>query len=479
MRRCLHKSLRNIITGVLVAAALAAAPVRAAASGGETPPSDVRVMVNGRPLAMDVPPLVVEGRVLVPLRAVAEALGARVAWDEPTGRIWLRSGDVLVALGAGERVATINGRSVPLAVPPVVRAGRTLVPLRFVGEALGASVGWSPVERTVSVERVFPIREIGFEEKEGKVFLTIRAGGPAPYHVAVPAGDSGDAAGEAFAAAARIVIDIPYAEVPPELRVLAVGRAGVRAVRAATLEGSPPTARLLVELERPVAWRVVEGDAKGNLVLDIAPAPQDGDPAGEAPTLAPGALSGRVIALDPGHGGQDPGAIGPGGTAEAEVVWDVVRVLKDLLQAEGARVVVTRAEGRGPDLYARAALANREKADAFVSIHLNAAETQSPAGTETYCHPAGGEGCRLAAALQRRLVAGLGRADRGVLTADFVVLRETAMPAALVELAYVSNPEEEGLLAAPDFRRRAAASILEGLRDFFAPLRPIPPASAI
>jgi len=130
---------------VLVLTALAQ-PARAAAGG-------IQVFVNGQRLSLDVSPVVQDGRTLVPLRAITEGLGAEVDWDGATGTVTVSLDGLVVTLTPGRREAAINGRPVLLDVAPANVGGRTLVPLRFIGEAFGAKVGWYGEARVISVSR--------------------------------------------------------------------------------------------------------------------------------------------------------------------------------------------------------------------------------------------------------------------------------------------------------------------------------------
>lgn len=129
--------------------ALAAPPMSTAASSG------IRLVVDGRPLAVDPPPLLVDGRVLLPLRAVGEALGAEVAWDARTRAVTVRRGDRVARMMVDRRLACLGEGCTEahlLDVPPLLRDGRTRVPLRFAALALGARVTWDASARTVSVD---------------------------------------------------------------------------------------------------------------------------------------------------------------------------------------------------------------------------------------------------------------------------------------------------------------------------------------
>ncbi len=114
---------------------------------------DLNVTVDGRLLAFDVDPVIIEGRTLVPLRGVFEALEATVTWDEATRTVTARRGDTTVTLPIGSRFPLVNGVSVELAVPGFIINGRTMVPARFIAESLGAEVDWNEHTRTVVITR--------------------------------------------------------------------------------------------------------------------------------------------------------------------------------------------------------------------------------------------------------------------------------------------------------------------------------------
>lgn len=111
----------------------------------------VSVVVDGRIVAFDQPPAVIGGRLLIPLRGVFERLGARVLWQPESRQVVARRGPTTILLQPGNRYAWVNGRAVTLDAPPLVLQGRVLVPLWFVSEALGADVDWDAATRTVSV----------------------------------------------------------------------------------------------------------------------------------------------------------------------------------------------------------------------------------------------------------------------------------------------------------------------------------------
>lgn len=194
------------------------------------------------------------------------------------------------------------------------------------------------------------------------------------------------------------------------------------------------------------------------------------------PPAAPARIQ-ALVCLDAGHGGSDSGAVGPGGTREKDVTLKVTLKLKELLQAKGMRVVMTRTtdvDVIGPDaspyeeLSGRAEVANRNLANIFVSIHCNSFTTANAHGTETHCFPGSREGRRLASGIQNQLVAFVGSAEnRGVKETDFAVLRYTDMPAVLVELFFLSNPEQEEALKSEATQGKFADAIAAGVVTYF------------
>ncbi len=165
------------------------------------------------------------------------------------------------------------------------------------------------------------------------------------------------------------------------------------------------------------------------------------------PLLA-GGLTGKKLCIDPGHGGSDPGAVGPTGLKEKDVTLRVATVLKNCLVEYGtASVKMTRSTDIYLSLSQRCQIANNWGANRFISVHFNSCSTPSVNGTETYYYTYGSSYSKsLATCLQNRLVQALGLANRGVKTASYYVLKYTNMPAALTESSFISNPYEEARL---------------------------------
>lgn len=176
-------------------------------------------------------------------------------------------------------------------------------------------------------------------------------------------------------------------------------------------------------------------------------------------------LEAAVIVLDPGHGGDDPGA---GGTSvsETDLCWDLSRRIAARLSAAGADVHLTRTADEGPDGSERARRANKTDADLFVSVHLNAHTEASAGGASTYYFSGSRAGEELAEMIQQRLLK-LGLRDCRSHARSYSVLKETRMPAVLVEPVFISNPDEAARIQAPEFRDDVADAIVAAINDYF------------
>ncbi|MGB9780852.1 N-acetylmuramoyl-L-alanine amidase family protein [Caldanaerobacter sp.] len=170
-----------------------------------------------------------------------------------------------------------------------------------------------------------------------------------------------------------------------------------------------------------------------------------------------------LIAVDPGHGGKDPGAV-VGDYKEKDINLNVALKLRDILIKKGIDVIMTRDKDETVDLQQRCDIANKAHANYFISIHCNSFKDPSANGTETYAYPGSIDGRNLAQYVQNEIVKTLGTKDRGVKYEKFYVLKYTYMPAILVELAFMSNPDDLKLLLEKD--SIFAEAIAVGIEDF-------------
>jgi len=487
------------------------------------------------------------------LEDVARIVGGKVRRASGGDRASLVVRQKSVEVRRDRSQVRVDGRVLALSAPTRLRQGTWLVPGDLLVRALPAVLGTgvqvavsatAPPARSVSVvsapsQAPAPatpavLRDAGSPAR----------GAPSPEPVAAPSpdGEPGPPAaardGGRKAAVKTERLELRYRSYPTYTRVVLEGEtpleprlveqggglvvalvgmkaSGPRPVRAvrdgliASLEltesrGAPA---LRVAFERAPATRKVYRLADPpRLVLDF----YRSKPASVAAARA-GPVGLRTIVIDPGHGGHDPGAVGPGGFQEKELTLDVARRMAALLQEDpGVKVVLTRARDQFLALRERTRLANREKADLFLSIHVNAAPGVTASGAETYFlsseatdnaaraaaafenkvidlegSSGGGargllrsilwdltqsefqqESSRLAEVLQNGLDRALRLPSRGVKQAPFYVLGGAAMPAVLVEIGFITNPQEEQRLRDDGYRDRIARALAAGVAAY-------------
>lgn len=187
------------------------------------------------------------------------------------------------------------------------------------------------------------------------------------------------------------------------------------------------------------------------------------------PTLATLALKGKVIVLDAGHGGTDPGAVG-NGIYEKNIVLDSVARTAALLKAQGATVVLSRPDDVFKTLDQRVTFANNSGAHLFISFHANAGAS-SASGIETW-HSVNkasnvSQGRELAYDIQNRMIAATGAVNRGVKSGDFYVIKYTKMPSVLLELGFITNASDASKMNTASYRQTLATAVTNGVLDYF------------
>lgn len=294
---------------------------------------------------------------------------------------------------------------------------------------------------------------------------------------------------------ARTYVDLEGVDVGTVAKETPLGGIVTRIVAEPAAKGT----RIALDLSGPAYRRVFHLLEPFRVVIDIAQQPPGSGPRGKERTV-------ERIALDPGHGGNDPGASGPSGVKEKDVTLAVAHKVAPILSRLGIQVALTRDDDRYVTLEERTARANAFGADLFVSIHCNAAENRTRRGVETYVldtttsdmagrvaarenatsQAASNEvaqllasmrladqatrSTRLAELLQRAGMASLSPysdvVDGGVHRAAFYVLVGARMPAVLFETSYISNPVEEQRLGSADYQQRLADGIANAIKAY-------------
>jgi len=510
------------------------------------------VILNNQQLNFDVPPIIENGRTLVPLRAIFEAMGATVTWNDTTNTITATKGSTTVILPIGSTAPTVNGEVYKLDVPAKIIDNRTLAPLRFVGEAFGGNVGWDENNSTIYIQAPAKDGSVVVAATVGNDTVNIRNGPNRTFaniDTAIPGerlavlgqqdGWYQVSRGAKTGWVAGWVVDVNWQEAVP------VATAPTPVIKEPTQVTTVPTTPIVtlnsitgvdrkafgnsgenitISSNAPLNYTSTQNGTRLEVVLNnvligqaqasykydsrmvssmgfqkkivgsqsqtvftlttkktakFSIGPDDGGFSLnilliDQSEIQPGI---PMVVLDAGHGGRDPGTNGYN-LYEKDASLAVVLKVGEILNQKGIKVVYTRKDDSAldadttVDLNLRSTMANIYNAALFVSVHCNAWSSPDPSGTETYYYAPleiprlymqKDERSKLATCLQQSLVAKLGRNDRGVKQDNLAVLRQTEMPSALVEMAFISNPVEGELLKQEQFRNLAAQAIADGI----------------
>ena len=323
----------------------------------------------------------------------------------------------------------------------------------------------------------------------------------------------------------RLVIDLPETRLPPQWNQYNVSVSDGRLQMIQVTQSQPKRVQVTLALQAIQDYRITVQSAPHRVTVELLDTvttvhpstrtaqqsttrASPAEPSAQA-ALAPRAHRTPIICIDPGHGGHDPGALGPTGLEEKTVVLQVAKELQQLIQQEMPqyRVVLTRDQDVFVPLAERARMANEQQAQVFISIHTNSSPHHEASGIETWylSFAASARAKKIAArenmmseqqlstlelilrdlhetdrinqsavlaqstqsALAEHMAAHYpGVMPRGVEGAPFAVLHRTTMPSVLVETAFISNPQEEARLRTSQYQRALAKGILRGLRQF-------------
>ncbi len=515
----MRKSLTAILIICMTVVLIPLAGLTAHAEEGETNP---RIYVDGQKIETDVDPYIVNDRTLVPVALIVNYLGGTSLWDGPTQSVTLTHGDIVIQLKIGSPVLTVNGLEQVLDVAPelkVVKTGgdgaRTMVPLRFVAETFNFRVGWDGDSTTVYIETgasqgtdITTVRSVylfanQIYADQLYTYVTINADKSLREAMVLE---------HTLTSPDRYYIDFDktvFADTVPEAQTQDVGTSFVTGVRVRSNDDG--TARLVVDLAAAQMPKVSFSDTGNEMTLSFL---ESRNPASVATpvtpvtpvepssgqTWTPGSndsvtvtdtrkydtvsmytpfSDGRlVVCIDPGHGSTTGGKRSfDNSLMEWEFNRSVAYKLKSVLESNGIECVMTVAQDdrTDPALATRVAVANSDKnIDLFVSIHANAYGTgwNSANGWEVYCYQKGGVSERAAKYVEASKVASIPEIrDRGVKTAAFYVIKNTEMPAILIEHGFYTNKSEVEYLKSDAFRDRFAQSDAAGIINFFNSFR--------
>ena len=443
------------------------------------------IVVDGKKLDLTVGARVetVDGHVIIPIRIVTENLGFQVGWDAQNRGVSIAEGSRTINLTVGSKSALVDGVEKSLLVAPVLKNGVTGVPLRFVSEQMGMIVEWNDTTKTVSVNRPAPtaddsvtvtVDDISLNDRQ----LKIAVGGKVEPKVFTMSGPE------------RIVIDLPGTSLSRALEdrssqkgVVSIANSSeIAGVRYALFSSSPSTVRVVMDLNSASPYAVTRGSA-GEVLVELTgentptqgtdiPGPVAPGAGPQLPPVIqpepPPVVSGKkLIVIDAGHGGRDPGTIGI--TNKQEKVFNLniaLKIQKLLANDPNMEVVFTRIDDTFIELGDRAPVANKLNADAFISIHANSVKNAPSAnGTESYYYEEASKS--FTQIIHKHLLEATGFRDRGVKQAGWKVLRDANMVSVLLETGFLSNAAEEAKLFTDDMQQRIAQGVVNGLKEYF------------
>ena len=483
MRKNWHRSALFFFFCMLGTFGFLAVPVFIHAVGE----SAVTIQIDGVAIDPPVDPVIREERTLVPARAIFEAMGGQVSWNGDIGEVIVTLDRNEVRLLIGKKDTYVNDQRKTLDVPAAIIDGSTMIPIRFVAESIGAKVDWDNDSRTIRIEsppeptniKIGHIRVVELDQGVQVVisgdqrihdFKNFVLQNPNRFVIDIPSAE---------------LFDSLSAALPMQSRKIDGVEGIFSQVRFAQFE--PEVVRVVLDLEQEHLGSVsLSEDQKSLLVnFDRKKPTRDAEFYG-LPKLDWKASLKHVV-IDPGHGGSDTGAIGyQNGKAvlyEKNLNLDIAQRLTQYLSAAGVRTTMLRDSDTSILLADRPHMANLMRADLLVGIHNNDYKPNRQAsGTEVYftnlnqdLSRYGISSKRLAQLTQSELVPALGTIDRQIRNGETLsVIRRAKMPAIIVEGVYLSNANDLALALTDAYRenyaKATATAIIKALNESVSPV---------
>lgn len=468
--------------------------------------------VDGKSLSCEVPPIVFNDYSVVPARDVFEHLGAEVGWNSRTEQVTVNYGRTQILMTINQTTVFKDGQTQKMPIAPKIINGKTMIPVRYVSEALGFDVNFDSKTDTISITTKKTTTNIPTNPStstpavNAAVIKTVKHTSDTKKFTAVYTLSSKPEKRDAslYKEPDRLVVDlynttrdvkisdtkhesdfvtqIRYGQHEDKLRIVfdltdahkySVSLSGTKLT--VTVEpGKNSTNSNQTDKNGTNIDKDYEKDEDDN-------PNEDADPSNPAESEIPVIEidPSRSITIDPGHGGSDPGAVytEEDGTLyrEADINLAVALKVRDILEANGVHVVMTRTKDVTVELRSRPELANSEKTALFLSVHTNSVEANEEAnGFETWGsletgRPlAGVTDKSFASNVQRAVIKRTGAKDRGLKdSVNLAVLKYSAMPSVLVEVGFITNQEERSNMFNDSYRDRLARGIAEGILETF------------
>ena len=463
-------------------------------------------MFDSKPLETLVPSVIENDRLYVSARDVVEALGGRIIWFPALKLMTININGRTARLVIDDPFLEIDEKVIPLESSARIMDNRVMIPLEVIKIIAEVDIKWENQIKTLFVNTIRPyllkVRSYSYPDKT---------------RVVIDLSEKTEFRADKLINPDRIFIDImgSIAKLEDTSKQIQIDDGAIKTVRSAKF--NEEITRVVFDLYQEVRYELFSLIEPDRVVIDIFKSGEGADITKTLPVPAkpekkliskPEIIGKRVVIIDPGHGGKDPGAIGPTRLKESEVTLGISLYLEKLLKNADIPAYLTRDKDEFIYLEDRTSFANQKNGFVFVSIHVNSVLNHRPsaAGIETFllsskyigasardvadrenrasrAHPEVDTDLALiigdleesanikysfdlADIIQKKLVEYLKLENRGIKQAPFVVLKGANMAAVIVEVGFISNPKEEELLKTNKFRENAAQALFEAIKYY-------------
>jgi len=466
--------------------------------------SEIRILLDNKPLETVVPSVIENDRLFVSARNVVEALGGRITWFPALKLMTVNINGHTSRLVIDDPSLEIDEKVFSLEMPARILDNRVMIPLEVIKIIAEVDIKWENQTKTLFINTIRPY------------LLEVRSySHPDKTRVVIDLSEKTEFRADKLINPDRIFIDImgSIAKLEDTLKQIKIDDGVIKTVR--TAQFNQEITRIVFDLYQEARYELFSLIEPDRVVIDIFKSGEEvaisetlSAKPEEKPTPGPEITGKRVVIIDPGHGGKDPGAIGPTGLREKDVTLGIALYLEKLLKNAGIPTYLTRSKDEFVYLENRTNFANQKNGFVFVSLHANSVLNHRPSakGIETFvlsskyigasardvadrenrasrAHPEVDTDLALIIAdleesanikysldfaeiVQKKLAKYLKLENRGVKQAPFVVLKGANMVAVIIEVGFISNPKEEKLLKTNKFRENAAQALFEAIKYY-------------
>ncbi|MEA1939056.1 MAG: N-acetylmuramoyl-L-alanine amidase family protein [Candidatus Caldatribacteriota bacterium] len=467
--------------------------------------SGIEILVDDELLETAVPSFIENDRIFISARNIIEVLGGRITWFPALKLLTIKIDSHVIRLVIDDPSLEMDKKVISLEAPAKIIGNRVMIPLEVLKIIVPVEIKWDNKSKVLSINSIKPY------------LLKIRSyTHPDKTRIVIDMSEKTEFKADKLVNPDRIYVDImgSILKLGDSFKKIDINDGTLKTVRAAKF--NKDITRVVFDLYQENRYDIFDLAEPDRIVVDIFKLEKKKDSTNEVlptqstqkPSIDSGVTGKRIVIIDPGHGGSDPGAIGPSGLKESEVALKIALDLEKLLKNAGIPTYLTRYKDEFISLEDRISFANRKNGFIFISLHANSATRNSSTaiGTETFVlsskyigasardvadrenrasrtHPNVDTDLALIIAdleesaniqysldfaeiVQKKLVDHLKLKNRGVKQAPFVVLKGANMAAVLIEIAFLSNTKEEKLLKNGEFRQKSAQAIYEAIRYY-------------